>query len=194
MLEIDSRVQGLAAKILPLLSVFLLLTPVIQAQKLRNIEQGFISGISRLGVESPLAQPLYGIGLSLGWNRNIHAEAAFYYSQRMRGKMVQSDYLSLAMLFKPGFRGEKAGLFYVGGLVLSPALYHRNTQNHTYISTVQGLGAECYLYRRLTIDLKMCYDLGLTGGLYENDAYRIYSGPMLMLGVRMNLACRPTDQ
>jgi hypothetical protein len=46
------------------------------------------------------------------------------------------------------------------------------------------------LTKKLLLDLKAGYDLGLTGGYFENSAYQKYKGLLILAGIKVDLSCR----
>ena len=169
--------------VLVLCCFFCLLMPKLQAQEI-----GYNIGLSQLGIQSNSIQPLYGFSMGYQLNSNFALESNFFYSQRMYGSKVQADYFSLMLMPKLGFFKSKWGVFVASSILLNPTLDHSNNQNHTYLSSYQAIGAQLNLRPELLVDVKLGYDLGLTGGFYDYGNYQKYWGPMLLLGMKMKVS------
>jgi hypothetical protein len=152
----------------------------IQAQEI-----GYLSGVSKLGINPSGFQPLYGFTIGTQLNKYIGIETALFYSQRSKGAEIQADYFSFMAMPKIGFFGKRAGVYYAPGIALNPTLHHSNIENHTYLSTFQSVGAQLNIRPRILVDLKVGYDIGLTGAYFENGGYSKYSGIMILAGIKI---------
>jgi hypothetical protein len=177
--------QVLAIKFLPCILLFLFFNAF--AFKTEAQEIGYTIGANKLGIQANSFQPLYGFSIGYQINKNIGIETNLFYSQRMYGSKIQSDYLSFVLMPKIGIFKEKFGLYVAPSILLNPSLDHSNNQNHTYISTFQALGFQVHLKPELLIDAKLGYDLGLTGGYFDNGQYQKYNGPMVLLGMKIKI-------
>jgi hypothetical protein len=164
-----------------------LLFAFIPNNKLNAQEIGYNLGINRLGIQAASFQPVYGFSIGYKLNKYLALETNLLYSQRTRGNMVQSDYLSFVVMPKLGYFKKKFGLYYGPSLLLNPSLDHSNNQNHTYFSTFQSIGTQVNLRPELIIDAKFGYDLGLTGGFFDNGKYQNYNGLMFLVGMKLKL-------
>lgn len=147
-------------------------------------EIGFLTGVTKQGVNPERFEPLYGFTIGANFNKVFSLETALYYSQRSIGGTVQADYFSFVAMPKIGYFTKKAGIYYAPGLVLNPTLHHSNIENHTYLSTIQSIGGQVNIIPEIIMDLKIGYDFGLTGAYFENGAYKKYSGAIIFLGIK----------
>jgi hypothetical protein len=154
----------------------------------RSQEIGYLTGVSRLGINPTRFQPLYGFSIGGKINKYIALETALFYSQRSIGAIIQADYFSFLAMPKIGYFGKKAGIYYCPGVSLNPTLEHSNIENHTYFSHLQAAGGEINITPKIIADIKVGYDIGLTGAYFENGIYRKYSGPVLFLGLKLKVS------
>ncbi len=147
-------------------------------------ELGYLSGVTKQGINPERFEPLYGFTIGARVNKFLSIETAFYYSQRSIGSVIQADYFSFLAMPKVGYFGKRAGVYYAPGISLNPTLYHSNPENHTYLSTLQSVGGQFNILPELMIDLKIGVDIGLTGAYWENKVYQKYSGPVILLGLK----------
>jgi len=155
--------------------------------KLNAQEIGYNLGVNKLGIQATAFQPLYGFSIGYKLNKYLALETNLLYSQRTRGSVVQSDYLSFVMMPKLGYFQKRFGLYYGPALLLNPSLDHSNNQNHTYFSTFQAIGGQFNLRPELIIDAKIGYDFGLSGGFFDNGKYQNYNGLMFIIGMKLKL-------
>lgn len=155
--------------------------------KLQAQEIGYNLGMNKLGIQATSFQPVYGFSIGYQLGKNFALETNLIYSQRTRGSQVQSDYLSFVLMPKVGIFKNKFGVYFAPSVLLNPSLDHSNNQNHTYLSTFQALGGQINLRRELIIDAKIGYDIGLTGGFFDNGQYQKYNGPMLIIGMKLKI-------
>ena len=167
--------------------VFILLFLFSTNNKLNAQEIGYNLGMNKLGIQATSFQPMYGFSIGYHLNKHLALETNLLYSQRTRGSMVQSDYLSFVLMPKFGFFKKKFGLYYGPSLLLNPSLDHSNNQNHTYLSTFQSIGGQIHLRPELIVDAKFGYDFGLTGGFFDNGEYQKYKGLVVILGMKMRI-------
>jgi hypothetical protein len=163
----------------------LLLLSFISLNSIHSQEIGYCLGINKLGINPSSFQPVYGMSIGAKLNSFIALETNLLYSQRSIGSSIQADYLSFVCMPKIGVFKEKFGLYYAPAIVLNPTLYHSNVKNHTYVSTMQGVGVELKLSPSIKIDGKVGYDIGLSGAYFENGAYQNYSGAFVLLGMKL---------
>lgn len=170
-------------------SKFLLLLALTALLHLNGLAQevGYNVGINKTGINPGLFQPVYGISIGYRFNSVFAVETNCFYSQRTIGNAVQADYLSFMAMPKLGYFGKNLGLYFAPALLLNPTLYHSNIENHTYLSTLQSIGAEWRTGKKLCLDVKLGYDFGLSGAYFENSAYKTYNGPLLLLGMKLVL-------
>lgn len=167
-----------------ILFIVIVLSSVLNSQAQ---EIGFLGGISKLGINQPIAQPLYGFTLGADLHKFFNLEAKFFYSQRMRNSLTQADYITMSLQPKLGYFGKKWGAYFSPALALNPTLDHSNTQNHTYLSTTLGIGVQRKIGQHLIADIQFANDFGMTGGYFNNNAYTRYNGPIFFIGLKMNL-------
>lgn len=153
-----------------------------------SMELGYNAGLNRIGINPAGYQPLYGFSIGKTFNKYLGVETNLIYSQRSIGKSIQADYLSFILMPKLGYFGKKAAIFYGPSLLLNPTLYHSNIENHTYLSTLHVIGAQYNISSKLSIDMKAGYDIGLCGAYFDNGKYSRYSGPVLLLGMKVIFA------
>ncbi|MEZ4805462.1 MAG: hypothetical protein R2852_08270 [Bacteroidia bacterium] len=157
----------------------------ISLNPIHSQEIGYCLGINKLGINPSSFQPVYGMSIGGKLNSFLALETNLLYSQRSIGNSIQADYLSFVCMPKIGLFKEKFGVYYAPALVLNPTLYHSNVENHTYVSTMQGIGLEFNLSQKIKIDGKVGYDIGLSGAYFENGAYQNYSGAFVLLGMKL---------
>jgi hypothetical protein len=174
------RFNGLA-------SCFLLSFVLLSNSNLKAQEIGYNLGVNKLGIQAASFQPVYGFSIGYQLGKNFALETNLIYSQRTRGSQVQSDYLSFVLMPKLGLFNNKFGVYIAPSILLNPSLDHSNNQNHTYLSTFQALGGQINLRSELIIDAKIGYDIGLTGGFFDNGQYQKYNGPMILLGMKLKI-------
>lgn len=148
-------------------------------------EIGYVGGLSSLGIDAKSYQPLYGFSIGYQFNKYFGLETNLFYSQRTIGSSTQADYISFLAMPKIGYFGKKAAVFYGPSVLLNPTLHHSNIENHTYLSTYHSIGFQYKIMSKLAVDLKVGYDIGLTGAYFTNGGYQNYSGPMVLLGIKM---------
>ena len=150
-------------------------------------ELGYNIGLNQLGIQAQSTQPLYGFSIGYQLNKHIGIETNLIYSQRTYGSKIQSDYFSFVLMPKFGIFKEKYGIYLAPSLLLNPTLDHSNNQNHTYLSSFQSIGAQIHLRPELIVDAKLGWDIGLTGGYFDQGTYQKYTGPMLILGMKIKV-------
>ena len=153
------------------LAAILFITLPVYAQQL-----GFTTGFTKQGMHAATYQPLYGMSFGKNFNTYFGLDAYVYYSQRTIGKVTQADYISFAVMPKAGWFGKRLGVYYSPGLLLNPTLHHANMENHTYLSAIQSAGVQIYITKKMLVDLKAGYDIGLTGAYFDNGSYHKYRG------------------
>ncbi len=153
----------------------------------RGQEIGYLSGVNRIGIDPTRFQPLYGFTVGAKFHKAMAVETALFYSQRSYRDVIQADYFTFMAMLKLGYFGKKAGVYYCPGISLNPTLYHSNIKNHTYLSHIQAVGGQIDITPRMLADIKLGYDIGLTGAYFDNGAYSKYSGPVLMAGLKFRL-------
>lgn len=165
------------------LSFFLTLSSYAQ-------EIGYLGGVSKIGVSPVSFQPLYGFSVSKVFSKYLAAETNCFYSQRLLNDIPQADYLSFSAMPQIGwFDKDKGYGVYAGpALALNPCLYHSNLENHTYLSAYLSAGIRKQLVKKVNLDLRAGYDLGLTGGYY-NIVYSKYKGLMFQAGIKFDFSC-----
>ncbi len=169
-------------------TICLLLSFVLTSNvKLQAQEIGYNLGMNKLGIQPASFQPIYGFSIGYQLGRTFAVETNLIYSQRTHGSIVQSDYLSFILMPKIGYFDKKFGLYVAPSIALNPSLDHSNNQNHTYLSTFQAIGGQINLRPELLIDAKIGYDIGLTGGFFDNGQYQKYKGPMFILGMKLKI-------
>ena len=137
-----------------------------------------------MGINPARFQPIYGFTVGAQVSKVLAIETGLFYSQRSVGETIQADYLTFFAMPKIGFFGKKAAVYYAPGIALNPTLYHSNIQNHTYLSHIEAVGGHVNIKPRILLDLKVGYDIGLTGAYLENDVFKKYSGVMVLLGLK----------
>ena len=150
-------------------------------------EIGYNIGMSKQGIDPGHFQPLYGMSIGARFSKHFAIETNMLYSQRTIGTVPQADYLSFVLMPKFGYFTERIGVYLAPSLLLNPCLYHSNTENHTYASAYAALGFQLGLGKKIIVDAKMGYDMGLTGAYFINNTWQKYKGPMLVLGMKLNL-------
>jgi hypothetical protein len=169
-------------KIKILIAFSMLSISIVKAQEI-----GYITGVNRLGISPSLFQPIYGISIGAKVHKYVNIETNMYYSQRSIGSSPLADYLSFVLMPKIGNFNNKFSVFYGPGFAINPTLNHSATQNHTYVSTLQTIGVQLAIGKHLIADAKIGQDIGLTGGYYANNEWTKYSGPIAILGLKLNL-------
>lgn len=162
-------------------------TPIREEKQNTNFEVGYLIGGTKQGINPASAQPIYGITLQKQFSKNVSLESNVFYSQRMNGKAIQSDYLSFMLLAKFGYFGNKAGVYVCYGLALNPSLTHANNENHTYGSFTPAIGAQLKLFGRTWIELKGIYDCGLSGAYLKEGCWSDYGGLIIMSTLKFRL-------
>jgi hypothetical protein len=160
---------------------------MLTASYCRSQEIGYLTGASKMGINPARFQPLYGFSIGGQINKYLAVETALFYSQRSIGEIIQADYFSFLAMPKVGFFGKKAGVYYCPGIALNPTLEHSNIENHTYFSHLQAAGGQINIKSKIIVDLKIGYDIGLTGAYFENGVYKKYSGPVFFLGLKLKV-------
>jgi hypothetical protein len=150
-------------------------------------EIGYNLGLNKLGINANSFQPVYGFSIGYQLNKVFGVETNLLYSQRTKASVIQSDYLSFVLMPKIGYFDKKFGVYLAPSILLNPSLDHSNNQNHTYISTFQALGLQYKLRPELIIDAKFGYDIGITGGYFDNGLYQKYKGPMFVIGMKLKV-------
>lgn len=166
------------------LSVFLFLSSNAQ-------EIGYLGGISKMGISPTSFQPLYGFSVSKVFSKYLAAETNCFYSQRLLNDIPQADYLSFSAMPQIGWfdKDKGYGVYFGPALVLNPCLYHSNLENHTYLSAYLSAGVRKQLVKKVNLDLRAGYDLGLTGAYY-NNGYSKYKGLMFQAGIKFDFSCQ----
>ena len=167
-----------------LLCMMLLLGSSLNAQEL-----GYVLGVNKIGINPGSFQPLYGMSLSKVFSKYLAVETACFYSQRLIDQTPQADYLSFALTPQWGYFDKNYGVYLAPALMLNPTLYHSNLENHTYLSSYIAIGGRKRLAKKIILDAKAGYDIGLTGGYYLNN-YSKYSGVMLQVALKFDLSCQ----
>lgn len=154
-------------------------------------EIGYIGGISKLGISPSSFQPLYGFSVSKVFSKYLAAETNCFYSQRLLNDMPQADYLSFSAMPQLGWfdKDKGYGMYFGPALVLNPCLYHSNLENHTYLSAYLSAGFRKKIVKKVYLDARAGYDIGLTGGYY-NNGYSKYSGLMIQAGIKFDFSCQ----
>jgi hypothetical protein len=154
-------------------------------------EIGYIGGVSKIGISPSSFQPLYGFSVSKVFSKYLAAETNLFYSQRLLNDLPQADYLSFSAMPQLGWFDSKKGFgLYAGpAIVLNPCLYHSNLENHTYLSTYLSAGIRKTIVKKVILDFRAGYDIGLTGGYY-NNGYSKYKGVMLQAALKFDLTCQ----
>lgn len=147
-------------------------------------EIGYLSGINKIGIQPTTYQPLYGFSIGSNISKYFSIETNLFYSQRTINSATQADYLSFMAIPKIGYFNKKVGIYFAPSLSLNPTLYHSNIKNHTYLSTNQSIGGQINLTKKVIVDLKVGYHMGLTGAYFKNGMYQNYNGFELLLGLK----------
>ncbi len=150
-------------------------------------ELGYLSGANRMGISPARFQPLYGFSVGAQVNKWLGIETAMFYSQRSIGETIQADYFSFMLMPKLGIFTDKAGVYFAPAILLNPTLHHSNIENHTYLSCMPAVGGQVNIKPKIIVDLKIGYDIGLTGAYLENDVFKKYTGPVVFLGLKFKL-------
>lgn len=152
-------------------------------------EVGYNIGISSQGINPIGSQPLYGMSIGGRFSRLFSLETNLIYSQRQIGENIQADYLSFMLMPKFGYFTDKIGLFVAPSFNLNPCLYHSNINNHTYVSAMACVGAQIGIGKKIIVDAKLGFDQGLSGAYFDPQTsnWQKYKGPMLMLGMKLNM-------
>lgn len=154
-------------------------------------EIGYVGGISKLGISPASFQPLYGFSVSKVFSNYIAVETNCFYSQRLLNDIPQADYLSFSAMPQLGWfdKDKGYGVYFGPALVLNPCLYHSNLENHTYLSAYLSAGLRKKIVKKVYLDARAGYDMGLTGGYY-NNGYSKYSGLMFQAGIKFDFSCQ----
>jgi hypothetical protein len=154
-------------------------------------EIGYIGGVSKLGISPASFQPLYGFSVSKVFSKYLAAETNCFYSQRLLNDIPQADYLSFSAMPQVGWfdKDKGYGVYFGPALVLNPCLYHSNLENHTYLSTYLSAGIRKKIVKKVYLDARAGYDMGLTGAYY-NNGYSKYSGLMFQAGIKFDFSCQ----
>ncbi len=150
-------------------------------------EVGYIIGYTKQGINPAVGQPIYGITLQHQFSKYVAVEGNTFYSQRMNGKKVQSDYRSFMACVKLGYFKSKAGIYGIYGFSLNPSLSHDNPENHTYGSFNIGGGTQLKLFKKTWIELKGYYDCGLSGAYLKNNEWYDYQGVIIMSTLKFKI-------
>lgn len=163
--------------------------PIEKKQRFKSeIQIGYLTGFTKQGINPVGRQPIYGITLQKQFSKNVALESNVFYSQRMNGHKIQSDYLSFMCVAKAGYFGNRAGAYGLYGFSLNPSLSHANPENHTYGSLNIGAGAQIRLFRKTYVELKGYYDCGLSGAyLKDGIDWYDYRGVMVMGTLKFKL-------
>lgn len=148
---------------------------------------GYLTGFTKQGINPTVAQPIYGITLQKQFTKFIAVESNCFYSQRMNGHNIQSDYLSFMALAKFGYFGNKVGVYTAYGLSLNPSLTHANKENHTYGSFGPAIGTQLKLFKSTWIEGKVIYDCGLSGAYYKDGDWSDYKGIIIMTTLKFKI-------
>ncbi len=161
-----------------------IITFLNNAQLAESQEIGYVTGVNKIGINPNSFQPIYGFTIGSKLNKYFYIETSMFYSQRSKGSIIQADYLSFIAFPEVGYFENKWGVFYSPAISLNPTLYHSNIKNHTYLSSIQTIGGQINLGKKIIANLKLGYDYGLTGAYYENNTYQRYNGPVVFLGLK----------
>ena len=74
-------------------------------------ELGYVTGVSKIGIDAGTYQPLYGFSLGQSFSKYVAIESSLIYSQRTIVSTVQADYFSFILQPKVGFWGKRIGIF-----------------------------------------------------------------------------------
>lgn len=165
-----------------IISILIFISNFCQAQEI-----GYLTGATKQGVNPASAQPIYGITLQSQVNKYTAIESNVFYSQRMNGKKIQSDYLSFLLLSKVGYFLTRGGVYACAGLSLNPSLSHANPENHTYGSFTTGAGVQLKLFRKTWIEGKAIYDYGISGGYLKDERWTHYKGLIIMTTLKFKI-------
>lgn len=152
-------------------------------------ELGYVIGVNKIGIHPGSFQPLYGMSLSKVYSKFLALETSCFYSQRLLDQTPQADYLSFSLTPQLGYFDKNYGVYLAPALMLNPTLYHSNLENHTYLSSYIAIGGRKRLAKKIILDVRAGYDIGLTGGYYLNG-YSKYSGAMLQVALKFDLSCQ----
>ena len=154
-------------------------------------ELGYLGGVSEIGISPASFQPLYGFSVSKVFSKYLAAETNLFYSQRLLNDLPQADYISFSAMPQLGWFDAKKGYGVYAGpaIVLNPCLYHSNLENHTYLSAYLSAGIRKTIVKKVILDFRAGYDIGLSGGYYLNG-YSKYKGVMLQAALKFDLACQ----
>ncbi len=169
------------------LIVCLIFSLLIISLKCSGQEVGYLIGYTKQGINPAVGQPIYGITLQKQFSKYLAVEGNTFYSQRMNGHKIQSDYLSFMACVKGGYFGNKIGAYGLYGFSLNPSLSHDNPQNHTYGSFNIGGGTQIKLFKKTWVELKGYYDFGLSGAYLKNGDWSEYNGLIIMSTLKFKL-------
>lgn len=147
-----------------------------------QIQLGYLTGISKSGLQASMVQPVYGLTMQKQYNKYVNLESDIFYSQRMVGNKIQGDYLQFIAQAKFGYFGRVVGVYGGYGFSLNPAINHSNTENHTYVSFIPSVGGQLRIFPKTILELKMSYDTALTAAYLKDNYWYNYNG-LLILGM-----------
>lgn len=173
--------------LIEIISAIAILLLISYAVKTKAQEVGYITGFTKQGINPATIQPIYGITLQKQFTKFVAVESNCFYSQRMNGHKIQSDYLSFMALVKFGYFGNKAGVYAAYGLSLNPSLTHANKENHTYGSFSPAIGTQLKIFKSTWIEGKAIYDYGLSGAYYKDGSWSDYKGIIIMTTLKFKL-------
>lgn len=173
--------------IIEILSAIIMLALILGAVKCEAQDIGWLTGYTKQGINPASGQPIYGFTLQHQFSKYVAIEGNTFYSQRLNGKIIQSDYLSFMALVKLGYFGDRAGVYGLYGFTLNPSLSHDNPENHTYGSFNIGGGCQLKVFRKTWVELKGIYDCGLSGAYLKNGSLSDYRGLIIMSTLKFEL-------
>lgn len=150
-------------------------------------ELGYTIGLSKEGINAEKFQPLYGFTFGKTFNKYVGLESYFIYSQRTIESRTQADYISFILMPKVGYFDKTFGIYYAPGLALNPTLHHSNIENHTYLSTIQSVGAQVNVTPKIIVDIKGGYDIGLAKAYLISTSYQKYKGAIVLASMKFDL-------
>lgn len=156
----------------------------IHLNNVKSQELGYVGGFNKIGIQPTIYQPLYGFSIGSNVCKFFSIETNLIYSQRTINGTTQADYLSFIAIPKIGYFNKKVGIYFAPSLSLNPTLYHSNVKNHTYLSTNQSVGGQINLSKKIIVDVKAGYHLGLTGAYFDNGMYQNYDGIEILFGLK----------
>ncbi len=152
-----------------------------------QVEVGYLTGMTKQGINPKHFQPIYGITLQRQFSKYINLESDFVYSQRMNSNKIQADYLQFMLTGKVGYFGNKIGVYGGYGFSLNPTVNHSNPENHTYVSFIPSVGTQLRILPKTILELKAIYDNGLMGAYYKNGDWHDYYGWMIMTTLKFQI-------